>query len=39
MNLKHEGVIALMVLLLISAALEGYAMHQSSDPQWEWLSE
>lgn len=39
MNLKHEGVIALMVLLLISAGLEGCAMYQSSDTRWEWPSE
>jgi len=35
MNLKQEGIIAIFILLLISAGLEGCTMYQSSDPQWE----
>lgn len=39
MSLKHEGIIALLIFLLLSAGLEGCAMYQSSDPRWEWPSE
>ena len=39
MNFKHEGVIAILILLLISAGLEGCAMYESSAPQWEWPNE
>ena len=39
MNLKHEGIIVIFILLLISAGLEGCDMYQSASPQWEWPSE
>jgi hypothetical protein len=39
MDFKHEGIIAIFILLLISAGLEGCTMYQSSDPQWEWPSD
>jgi len=36
MDLKHEGIIALALLLLLSAGLEGCAVYQSKNPEWEW---
>ena len=33
MNLKHEGITVILVLLLISAGLEGCTMYQFFDPQ------
>jgi len=42
MNLKHEGLWALGILLIISAVLDMTgctSVHHSSDPNWKYPSE
>ena len=36
MGIRHEGVVALLLLLLISGGLEACAVMESNDAQWEW---